>query len=338
MPWSGLWLRGRIGWSSCFVRAERCPLVDHPQTLFAATQTQILAFVIARPILTTIHSASQRRNVESRVGIGFSISRRLAMRGTGSGGTVNCCEMPVCATSLPDAELGRFRPDQIAFAASAWPLRAAEELRSALIYRALAAASRIALPTFANRFRIVGVEEVGHARLCATVGAKLGCQAPKYSAQSVRDRLNAVPDPRSRTIALVISEVAIGETISMAMFRESRRSTTEPLSLAAITSILADESRHHQLGWEALAVLDHHPMTHLEVTRALAACEQQIAVPALRFLKEGKVFDPVWAELGVIEPSRRVDAFYLAIEELVIPKLLEVGIDGAAAWAQRYHV
>jgi hypothetical protein len=42
---------------------------------------------------------------------------------------------------LPEPALEPFTAAQRAFAAAAWPMRAAEELRSALIYRALAAAS-----------------------------------------------------------------------------------------------------------------------------------------------------------------------------------------------------
>jgi hypothetical protein len=238
---------------------------------------------------------------------------------------------------LPAPDLAPFSAAQIQFAIAAWPLRAAEELRSALIYRALAASSRRALPAFAERFAVVMHEEVGHARLCATVGTRLGAARPSYDAAPVRERLARYPDPTARTIALVVGEVAIGETISMTMFRESRRATTEPLTLAAIESILADEARHQQLGWDALATLGPSDALQREATRALAASEQQIAVPALRFLDNGEMFDPAWAALGVIDPERRVEAFYAGVEQLVVPKLGRIGIDGGRAWAERYR-
>jgi hypothetical protein len=215
-------------------------------------------------------------------------------------------------------------------------MRAAEELRSALIYRALAHASRTPLPAFTARFERVVHEEVGHARLCATVGARLLAPRPTYDASPVRARLALLADPRTRTIALVASEVAIGETISMAMFRESRRATTEPLTRAAIESILADEARHQQLGWDALAALGPSDALQREATHALAASEQQIALPALRFLERSDPFDPAWAALGVIHPERRVEAFYAAVEQLVLPRLRELGIDADRAWADRY--
>jgi hypothetical protein len=237
---------------------------------------------------------------------------------------------------LPAPELAVFTPAQLAFAAAAWPMRAAEELRSALIYRALARASRTALPAFTARFERVVREEVGHARLCAEVGARLAAPRAVYDASPVRARLAQLADPLRRTIALVASEVAIGETISMAMFRESRRGTTEPLTRAAIESILADEARHQQLGWDALAALGPSDALQREATHALAAAEHQIALPALRFLERGEPFDPAWAALGVIHPERRVEAFYAAVEQLVLPRLRELGIDAERAWTDRY--
>jgi hypothetical protein len=239
--------------------------------------------------------------------------------------------------ALPAPELARFTPDALAFAASAWPMRAAEELRSALVYRALATASVAVLPAFALRFAAVAREEVGHARLCATLAAQLGAAPPRYDANPVRARLAGLTEPRERVVALVITEVAIGETVSMAMFRESWRRTTEPLSRIAVERILADESRHQQLGWEALAALGACAVMQRRASEALAATEQQIAVPALRFLDAGRPFDPAWAALGVIPPAHRVEAFYAAVEQIVIPHLSRVGIDGRRAWDERYR-
>jgi hypothetical protein len=233
--------------------------------------------------------------------------------------------------------LTAFSSEVVAFAARSWPLRAAEELRSALIYRALAAASASVLPAFAARFAAVVREEVGHARLCATIGARLGATAPRYAAGPVQARLAALRDPRERVIALVVAEVAIGETISMAMFRQSRRVTTEPLSLAAVERIVADETRHQQLGWEALDALGPSASVARHASEALAASERQIAVPALRFLEDGRPFESSWAALGVIPPAQRVEAFYAVVEQVVIPRLSRLGIDGRRAWDQRYR-
>jgi hypothetical protein len=44
-----------------------------------------------------------------------------------------------------------------------------------------------------------------------------------------------------------------------------------------------------------------------------------------------------YAALGVLNPEVRVDAFYLAVERLVLPRLTRVGLDGAMAWKTRYY-
>ncbi len=246
---------------------------------------------------------------------------------------------------LPAPELTAYSAAQRAFAVAAWPLRAAEELRSALIYRALVAASRAAgLPApWPARFAEVVRGEVRHARLCATVGARLGAARPPYDAGPVRARLAPLVDPITRTGALLCAEVAIGETISMTLFRAGRRSATEPLARAALESILRDEVRHQRLGWDGLAVLwpllapARRDALQREATSALAASEQQIAAPVLRRLEAGEPFDPAYAELGVLAPETRVEAFYAAIEQLVVPHLDRIGLDGGRAWADRYR-
>ena len=65
--------------------------------------------------------------------------------------------------------------------------------------------------------------------------------------------------------------------------------------------------------------------------------EQQIAAPALKRLDAGIAFQPAYAELGVLAPEARVEAFYAAVERLVIPRLARLGLDGARAWRDRYH-
>ena len=245
---------------------------------------------------------------------------------------------------LPDAQLGGFDAAQVAFAAAAWPMRAAEELRSALIFRALARAAGTVgawtswLPAFADAVR----DEVRHARLCAEVGAGLGAPPPRYDATPVRRRLARLIEPRARAAALLLVEVAMGETISMSLFRAGRRAAKEPRTRAALSAILEDEVRHQQLGWSGLSAFaptlaaDERRELEREATSALGAFEQQIAVPALRRLDAAAPFDPAWQALGVINPEARAEAFYAVLEQVVLPRLASVGIDGTRAWRDRY--
>jgi hypothetical protein len=246
--------------------------------------------------------------------------------------------------NLPAPQLGRYTAAQVQFAAGGWPLRAAEELRSALIYRALVAAAHGTLrPELVTRLRAVVVDEVRHARICANTGLLLGATLPRYDRGPVTARLAHLSDSRARAAALLLSEVAIGETISMALFRAGRRGTVEPLARFVLESILADEVRHQRLGWDALGALwpdltsaERDALQH-EASQTLAAVEQQNARPALEKLEAGAAFDPAWAELGVLPYETRVDAFYFAVERFVIPRLTRLGLDGARAWETRYR-
>jgi hypothetical protein len=58
----------------------------------------------------------------------------------------------------------------------------------------------------------------------------------------------------------------------------------------------------------------------------------------MRWLEQRLPFDPVYSELGVLEPEARVEAFYCAIERFVVPRLTKLGLDGRRAWEKRYAI
>lgn len=246
---------------------------------------------------------------------------------------------------LPETDLGRYTRAQLTFAVAAWPLRAAEERRSALIFRALMHAGRVAgIPEqWTRRFLSAARDEIGHAKLCAAIGARLGADRPRYDAGPVRIRLASLIDPVDRAAALLLVEVAMGETVSMSLFRAGRRAAVEPLTRAALASILSDEVRHQRIGWEGIVALwpslsaRQKEALQTQATLGLASFEQRIAVPALRRLEAGEPFDPAYAALGVLSPEARVEAFYQSIEHLVVPRLTRVGLQGKRAWDDRYR-
>jgi hypothetical protein len=246
---------------------------------------------------------------------------------------------------LPAPDLAPYGGAQLKFAIAAWPMRAAEELRSARIFRALWRASLAAgVPEpWPARFESGMRDELRHAHLCASVGARLGAPAPTYDARPVRARLATLDDPLSRTASLLLVELAIGETISTYLFRAARRGAVEPLTRATLSEIVGDEVRHQRLGWTGFSAL--WPMmpdalragAQSEASRGLAACEQQTARPAMEWLLQKRPFDPAYAALGVIHPEARIEAFYFAVERFVVPRLTRVGLDGPAAWERRYR-
>lgn len=245
---------------------------------------------------------------------------------------------------LPLPALAGYKEAEVAFARDTWPLKAAEELRSALIFRALAQASARSpiCAGWTERFLAAAHDEIFHAKLCVATGARLGAPRPRYDAGPVHARLASLVDPTRRACALALIEIAVGETISLAMFRAGRRAAREPLTRAALHRILIDEVRHQRLGWSAISAWwpalngPNRQALQEEARASMGAIEQQIAAPALRRLKAKTDFAPHYAELGVLAPETRIEAFYEAVERFVIPRLTGLGLDGQSAWRDRY--
>jgi hypothetical protein len=223
-------------------------------------------------------------------------------------------------------------------------MRAAEELRSAAIFRAAAGgARRLGENQLALQLGAIVRDEIRHVRLCASVGAELGAPEPRYDLSLVRARLRGLRSPELRLTSILLVEGAIGETISTALFRAGRRTAIEPRTRNALTAILRDEVRHAQLGWRLMRSLWPKLSTTIrdslqqEATRSLGSLEQTIALPSLKRLQAREPFAPGLAELGVLAPEERVEAFYNSVERLVIPRLTRLGLNGIAAWQNRYQ-
>ena len=247
---------------------------------------------------------------------------------------------------LPAPRLEDFTPEQIAIARAAWPMKAAEEYRSASIYAACASAAMYAgLPLdLVALVASTQVDELRHAALCASVARALGDATPIGASMAIVRERTRTDRPRALALKLLLVEVAMGETVSCALFRTGRDGTTEPLIRAALSSILRDEARHARSGWEALGALEGElsreeldELQH-EATAQLGLMEQSMALPSLRKLEANEPFDPKLVALGVLGPERRVEAFYAAIEGSVLPRLDRLGLDGKRAWTDRYRV
>ncbi len=147
---------------------------------------------------------------------------------------------------------------------------------------------------------------------------------------------------RARGLEIIAMEGAVGETISCAVFLSAQRFAEERATKAALGSILRDEVLHARMSWEILAVVvptladEEKEALHRHVSWGLGAIEQTHMLPVLRRLERGEAFEPAWAALGVVEPERRVNAFYGALEKRVVPGLDRLGLDGERAWRDRY--
>jgi hypothetical protein len=245
---------------------------------------------------------------------------------------------------LCPANLLTFSPAQVALAREAWPMKAAQELCSAAVFAELQRLAIVcALPLeLASVLADAARDELLHAELCARVAEMLGARADRVEVRPVEARLNAFPDKRQRLLALLLVEVAIGETLSCSFFRAAAARSVEPLTRFALSAILRDEARHARLGWQALAVLRpslSEAETQFlvdELHRQLGPIEQSMAVPSLRRLESETSFDAGLEALGVLSPGIRVEAFYRAMEVQVLPALDALGLGGRDVWRSRY--
>lgn len=250
------------------------------------------------------------------------------------------------AALLPAPDLGAWPADQVAIAARAWTLRAEEEYRSAAVFAEIVAAcldTGAPVDVVGPIARIVD-DEIAHAALCLDLAARFGAPAPVASLERVRARLAVHAGDRAlQALSLLLFEGAVGESVSVRLFRAGRRAAREPCTRAALGAILRDEARHATVCWlasaELLAELPAPARGALEedLARSLGAFERSAALPALQSLEAGRTVDPALRALGVLSHEDRVDAFYAGIERVVLPRLTRLGFDAPRLWAERYR-
>jgi len=250
------------------------------------------------------------------------------------------------AASLPAPDLARWGAEHVAVAARAWTLRAEEEYRSAAVFAEIVAAcldTGAPVDVVGALARIVG-DEIAHATLCLDLAARLGAPAPVASLDRVRARLAVHAGDRAvQALSLLLFEGAVGESVSVRLFRAGRRAAREPCTRAALGAILRDEARHSTICWlasaELLATLPAAARGALEedLARSLGGFEQSAALPALQSLEAGRSVDPALRELGVLSYEDRVEAFYAGIERVALPRLARLGFDAPRLWADRYR-
>ncbi|MBK7865077.1 MAG: ferritin-like domain-containing protein [Archangiaceae bacterium] len=236
-------------------------------------------------------------------------------------------------------------PEQQRFAALAWPMKVAQERRSAAIFAELKRlAGVLGEHELEAQFDAARVDELRHAASCADVAVHFGEDPLRLLDESpVARRVASVSDGRLRLLSLTLVEVALGETLSTVLFRAGARRTRHPLSRDVLWQITRDEARHARLGWVALSrlwpTLDAAELDFAtEHLRAhLGAMEREQALPSLLSLERGDPFDAVLETLGILSPQTRVDAFYLSVERQIIPRLERLGIDARKLWEKRYR-
>jgi hypothetical protein len=186
-------------------------------------------------------------------------------------------------------------------------------------------------------------DEVRHVALAQAVLAHLG-GAPPSGAPSPPLPDEPAPAPLAR---LVLTGLAICETVSAARFVAVRRHTDLPAYRAFIELFLGDEAAHGELGFTllpgvlglleeklgapqaAVLVAEELRGTFRHLDRVIGLdLERRGGPPAPRSQPRGNP--------GVVEPAVDAIAFYEAIHGTILPRLAELGLPAREAWAGRW--
>jgi hypothetical protein len=190
-------------------------------------------------------------------------------------------------------------------------------------------------------------DEMSHAELSQAVYVAAG---GGNTARLDRDRLGlaeAAGEPLERAITRVgLETFCLGETVAVRLFARLRRPCEEPVALAALDRILADEVKHRDFGWTLLEWLlstPHGPdLQHLAVQLlpSMFARLQLSYAYAGRATISGSAAtraasaegEPALARWGLMPAADYAAALLETLERDYVPRFAEHGIDARAAW------
>lgn len=138
-----------------------------------------------------------------------------------------------------------------------------------------------------------------------------------------------------------------GETLSVPMLKAISTVATEPSARAAADQILRDEHLHAKFGWETLAYLlegmsdDGRAALQAGLPPLFRGFErsccqhvtlEEVAQAPTVTVRPGRDDEP---NLGTLTPHEYAVIFYATVESELMPGLIRLGFDAAAAWTGR---
>lgn len=185
------------------------------------------------------------------------------------------------------------------------------------------------------------MDELHHARLCADVVAWLG-QEPELETRLDVPPLVDQPGCTATEVALrnLLFIGCLSETVAVAFLTECREHIEDPWIARINRQLLSDETLHARLGWHALGILlprmgaDERERTNHFLRVALGHFEQEFQARA----SEAVVPEPLLSRaraLGFSYGRVARELLVETLEEVILPSLDSVGLDGRKAWAER---
>jgi hypothetical protein len=235
-------------------------------------------------------------------------------------------------------DLPALSADEVAMAARTWRGRMVNEHVSASVFaglvpqlmRATGEASAIAeLPTMI-------ADELRHAEQCAGVVVALGHDPVAHL--PVIEELPRHEDcgPLEGALRNVLSVCCLSETVAVSVIRAEHAELEGTALGLVLASILADEVQHARFGWRLLGQLAPGLDT-AERARLSRYLVDALAHQIRWELPKLPVHVGLRQELGaagVCDGRLAQGLFWSTVDEVIVPRLTEAGLDAAAAWAE----
>jgi hypothetical protein len=229
----------------------------------------------------------------------------------------------------------------------AWAARMVAEYRSMVVFaEMLARFPEVGLPlavvTAATR---LVQDESRHTELCGRVAGALGGHGDATLDPRGLRLFAPELDPWLFVARWTLSMLCVGETTSVALLDELRRSATDPCVRVVLRIIHRDETLHDRFGWAlarcVLPRLDDDQREWLAADLAVALAHyERVDADCLRggdgaLPPAPEVSGP---NLGAVPVERFAHAFYRALDGVALPRLETLGVSARAAWAHRHEV
>ncbi|MEM9195006.1 MAG: hypothetical protein AAGF12_37885, partial [Myxococcota bacterium] len=199
-------------------------------------------------------------------------------------------------------------------------------------------------------------DEVRHAELCSEMALVCGSTLPDephtFRWPIPRAPWKPAPHPADgdeEAVHLwaadaVMTACCLGETLSKPMLDGIATVTTDPVAEAVAAQILRDEHLHSAFGWEALEYLlgklndeSREELQH-RLGRRLWGFEKStcLGIP-IEDVAETEIVIAPSAEpnLGTLTDMQYAMMFFHTMEQEILPKFRELGLDADRAWGER---
>lgn len=237
--------------------------------------------------------------------------------------------------------LASLTPADLGAVIATWRGRMLNEHISARVFAGIIGQMMAAGVSASKQEAVAGMicDELRHGRMCAAVVYALG-------GEPVVDLppLPPVPQhedasPLEGLLRNVLSISCLSETVAVSLISAERLSAGHPTLDATLASILADEVQHARFGWALLEEVRPQIDAPLRarlgdylVTAFDALCAHELThLPALA------APSPAAEAAGACDGLAARSLFFQTVEQVIIPRLEELGLPAQAAWASSIH-